>query len=151
VGSCDRPDGSARPADIRRGGNRFADRAQFSSAFQHLFHSAARSLSDSDYDAMIIGALAMDAAHSTAPAKFRPYIESVTTAGAGHVPVYTYAQGVRELNSGKKIDYVGLSSPWQFNRYHAITATYDAVKTDANGNIQVIATISASELATVIK
>jgi branched-chain amino acid transport system substrate-binding protein len=124
---------------------------QFSSAFQHLFHAAPRSLSDSDYDAMIVGALAMDAARSTDPAKFRPYIDAVTTAGAGHVPVYTYAQGLQELKRGKQIDYVGLSSPWQFNQYHAITATYDAVKTAPNGNVQLIGTISANQLATVIK
>lgn len=122
----------------------------FASAFQHLYHTQPRSLSDSDYDATIIGALAMDAAHSTNPSVFRKYIRAVTTPGSPHIPVHTYAQGAKLLAQGKAVDYVGLSSPWIFNTHHAITATYDAVTTYASGNIKIVGTIPAGDLTKLI-
>lgn len=121
---------------------------QFTTLFQQLFSSPPRTLSGNNYDAAIVAALAMDAAHSTDPTVYVSYIPKVTTPGSGVTVVTTYAQGVQALNAGKIIKYTGISSPMDFNSYHAITSDYQAVKTTADGSVQVLMTIPATELET---
>ncbi len=71
-----------------------------------------------DYDGVIIQALAATAANNVSPAVYNSYIPAVTEPGPGKVKVYTYAQGVKELKAGKKIEYVGASGVIKFNQYH---------------------------------
>lgn len=123
-----------------------AQGAHFISVFQQLFHTAPRALSGSNYDALMVGALAMDAANSTDPTVYVKSIAAVTTAGSGHTSVDNYQDALKLLQQGKSIKYVGLSSPMVFSTYHTITTPYEAVKTDSSGGVQIVATIPATNL-----
>ncbi len=120
--------------------------AHFIAIFNQLFHTAPRALSGSNYDALMVGALAMDAAHSIDPTVYVKYIGAVTNPASGHTSVDNYQDGFKLLQQGKSIKYVGLSSPMVFSATHTITTPYEAIKTDANGGIQIVATISATNL-----
>lgn len=76
------------------------------------------------YDGTIIGALAMVAAKSTNPAVYYKYVSQVTTPGPGVHDVYSYAQGVSDLNKGEQIKYIGVTGPLTFNKYHRPTGAY---------------------------
>ncbi|HVC24301.1 MAG TPA: ABC transporter substrate-binding protein [Acidimicrobiales bacterium] len=115
-------------------------------AFTKMFHTPPRSLSSSDYDATIVAALAMDAAHSTDPRVYQRYVMKVTTPGRGVTDVNSYRQGEQLLAAGKRIKYVGLSSSMTFSKYHSLAVTYDVVKTDASGNVTVVGTIPDAKL-----
>jgi len=72
-----------------------------------------------DYDSVVITALAMTAAKSTSPRTYNSFITKVTAASAGATVVHNYADGVKALKAGKKIQYVGASGPLVFDRYHS--------------------------------
>jgi ABC-type branched-subunit amino acid transport system substrate-binding protein len=85
-----------------------------------------------DYDAVIIASLAMNAAHSTDPVKYRPFITSVTgPAQAGATVVHTYAQGVSALQASKTIRYSGAGGLISFNKYHNAATPFGALKLNA--------------------
>jgi ABC-type branched-subunit amino acid transport system substrate-binding protein len=73
---------------------------------------------EADYDALILTALAMDAAKSTNPVVADPWLAKITTAGSGKTVVYTYAEGLAALKAGKQIQYVGASGPIAFDKWH---------------------------------
>lgn len=73
---------------------------------------------EADYDAVILAALAMDAAHSTNPVVANPWLGKVTTPGSGKTIVYTYPQGLAALKAGKQIQYIGASGPITFDKWH---------------------------------
>jgi branched-chain amino acid transport system substrate-binding protein len=66
-----------------------------------------------DYDMIITLSLAADAAKSTDPAKFVPFIRMV--ANPPGLVVSSYTAGLEALKEGKKIDYNGASSPVDFD------------------------------------
>lgn len=83
----------------------------------------------SDYDAVIVGALAMVAAKSTNPTVFQKYISAVTgVVNPGDVVVHTFAQGAAALSSGKKIRYSGAGGLVIFNKYHNVAVPFGGVK-----------------------
>lgn len=120
--------------------------AHFKSVFDQLFHTAPRALSGSNYDALMVGALAMDAAHSTDPKVYVKYISAVTDQSSGHASVDNYKDAYTLIQQGKAIKYVGISSPMVFSATHTITTPYEAVKTDSSGGIQIVADIPATDL-----
>jgi ABC-type branched-subunit amino acid transport system substrate-binding protein len=67
------------------------------------------------YDGVIAFALAMDAAKSTDPAVWVPFIAKVTSPSSGDTVVSTYAEGLAALKAGKTIQYVGASGLMVFN------------------------------------
>ena len=73
---------------------------------------------EADYDAVILAALAMDAAKSTDPVVADPWLAKITTAGSGKAVVYTYPQGLAALKTGKQIQYIGASGPVKFDKWH---------------------------------
>jgi branched-chain amino acid transport system substrate-binding protein len=87
------------------------------------------------YGAFILEALAMTAAHSIKPAVYNNYINGVANPGAGKTVVYSYAQGVKLLNEGKKIQYVGPAGPYNFNKWHNSYAGQIAETFLANGSV----------------
>ena len=72
-----------------------------------------------DYDSVVITALAMTAAKSTSPRTYNSFITKVTAASAGATVVHNYADGLKALKAGKKVQYVGASGPLVFDRYHS--------------------------------
>jgi ABC-type branched-subunit amino acid transport system substrate-binding protein len=80
------------------------------------------------YDGVIIQALAMVASKSVKPAVYNSFIPSVTSPGAGKVVVYNFASGEQALQKGKKIQYIGVSGPLVFNKWHNVYGNQVAVQ-----------------------
>ncbi|HEY6310526.1 MAG TPA: ABC transporter substrate-binding protein [Streptosporangiaceae bacterium] len=104
-----------------------------------------------DYDSVIVMALAATAAKSTSPAVWNASIPAVTTASPGAVPVHSFADGVAALNAGKKIDYVGAAGGIDFNQWHNSSGGFEIGAYQSNGNLALVSSISAAELAPLIK
>lgn len=103
----------------------------------------------SDYDAVIVGALAMVAAKSTNPSVFRKYISKVTgVVGPKDTVVYTFAQGVAALKSGKTIRYSGASGLLIFNKYHNVAVPFGGLKlNDSNGKFTSVGQLPLSAVS----
>ena len=80
------------------------------------------------YDGLTMQALAMVAAKSTSPPKFNPWIAKVSAPGPGKVTVYNFAAGKAALLHHKRIHYVGVSGPVNFNKWHNYYGNQVAVK-----------------------
>jgi ABC-type branched-subunit amino acid transport system substrate-binding protein len=99
----------------------------------------------SDYDDVIIAALAMDAAHSDSPSVYNRYITKVTAPSSGATIVHTYAAGKAALAKGKHIEYVGAVGPIHFNRWHNAGNSF-AIERYVNGNWKVSSLVTAAEI-----
>ena len=104
-----------------------------------------------DYDGVIVMALAATAAKSTSPSVWNAYIPKVTTASPGAVVVHSYADGVAALQAGKTIDYVGATGIIAWNQYHNSTGGFEVAAYQPNGNLTLVASITAAHLAPLIK
>ena len=100
------------------------------------------SFSESGYDAVIVLALAMDAAKSTDGSVYNKDIMQVTAPGAGKQVVYTYAAGQAALAAGHQIQYIGASGPILFNAYHNSFGSQAVEEFPANAPAVVVGTIS---------
>ena len=100
------------------------------------------SFSESGYDAVIVLALAMDAAKSTDGSVYNKDIMQVTAPGAGKQVVYTYAAGKAALAAGHQIQYIGASGPILFNAYHNSFGSQAVEEFPANAPAVVVGTIS---------
>jgi branched-chain amino acid transport system substrate-binding protein len=100
------------------------------------------------YDAVNVMALAMMAAKSTSPAVFNPYVVKVTEPGAGKKVVGTFAAGKAALQAGRQIQYVGAGGPIVFNHWHNSTGAFETAKY-ANGNITLVGSVSAAQIAAI--
>lgn len=100
------------------------------------------SFSESGYDAVIVLALAMDAAKSTDGSVYNKDIMQVTAPGAGKQVVYTYAAGKAALAAGHQIQYIGASGPILFNAYHNSFGSQAVEEFPANASAVVVGTIS---------
>jgi branched-chain amino acid transport system substrate-binding protein len=100
------------------------------------------SFSESGYDAVIVLALAMDAAKSTSGSVYNTFIMQVTAPGAGKQVVYTYAAGQAALAAGHQIQYIGASGPILFNSYHNSFGAQAVEQFPANAPAVVVGTIS---------
>lgn len=99
------------------------------------------------YDGVITQALAMNAAKSTNPKKYNKYIKKVTEPGRHKKKVYTYAQGVRALKHGKKIQYYGVTGLIHFDKYHNSFANETAVTVNAQDTPTVVKLITEKQIA----
>jgi ABC-type branched-subunit amino acid transport system substrate-binding protein len=70
------------------------------------------------YSSVILTALAATAAHSVVSSVYNSYIPQVANPGPGKTIVYNYADGVKALNAGKHIEYVGPAGAFHFDQYH---------------------------------
>ncbi|GAC1567483.1 MAG: ABC transporter substrate-binding protein [Ktedonobacteraceae bacterium] len=117
---------------------------EFAQLYQAKFNATPVELADYGYDGMNVLALAADAAGSlngdTVGGKMR------TVANPPGTTVYDYKTGYADLKAGKKINYDGASGPMDFNAYNNVTGGFDAVQSDAVGNIKVVLTITAQQL-----
>jgi branched-chain amino acid transport system substrate-binding protein len=100
------------------------------------------SFSESGYDAVIVLALAMDAAKSTDGSVYNKDIMQVTAPGAGKQVVYTYAAGKAALAAGHQIQYIGASGPILFNAFHNSFGSQAVEEFPANAPAVVVGTIS---------
>jgi len=118
--------------------------AEFTQLYQKKFGSTPVELADYGYDALNVLALACDAANSTngdaVGAKMR------TVANPPGTTVSDYATGYKDLKAGMKINYDGASGPMDFNAHNNVFGGFDAVQSDAAGNITTVLTITAQQL-----
>ncbi len=101
------------------------------------------------YDAVIVSALAATAAKSTSPAVWNASIPAVTTASP--VVVHSFAAGVAALQAGKKIDYVGAAGVIDFNQWHNSTGGFEIAAYQPSGDLALVDSITAAQLAPLIK
>ena len=104
-----------------------------------------------DYDSVIVMALAATAAKITSPAAWNASIPAVTTASPGAVVVHSYADGVAALKAGEKIDYVGAAGVIDINQGHNSGGGFQIDAYQPNGNLALVSSITAAELAPLIK
>lgn len=102
-----------------------------------------------NYSGVILQSLAATAAHSVKSSVYNSYITKVSQAGPGKTPVYTYAQGVKLLNEGKQIQYIGAAGPFSFNQYHNSYSGDIVQQYTAAGKLVTIASISESQITAV--
>jgi ABC-type branched-subunit amino acid transport system substrate-binding protein len=101
------------------------------------------------YDSVLLMALAATATKSTNPAVWNAYIPTLTTPGA--MVVHTYAEGLAALHAGKKIDYVGATGIIAFNQWHNSGGGFEIAAYQSNGNLNLVRSITAAQLAPLIK
>jgi ABC-type branched-subunit amino acid transport system substrate-binding protein len=101
------------------------------------------------YDSVLLMALAATATKSTNPAVWNAAIPAITTAGG--VVVHTYAEGLAALKAGKKIDYVGATGIIAFNQWHNSGGGFEIAAYQSNGNLNLVRSITAAQLAPLIK
>ncbi|PZA07545.1 ABC transporter substrate-binding protein [Meiothermus sp. Pnk-1] len=80
------------------------------------------------YDATTVLALAIEAAKSTDPAVFKKYIRDVS--GPPGQRVYSFAEGVTALKSGKAINYEGASSAIDFDESGDVRPAFGVYKVE---------------------
>lgn len=121
-----------------------AGTAEFNKLYQQKFNTTPVELANYGYDGMNILALAADAAGSlngdAVGAKMR------TVANPPGTAVSDYATAYKALKAGTKINYEGASGPMDFNDHNNVFGGFDAVQSDASGNVTVALTITAAQL-----
>ena len=96
------------------------------------------------YDAVVIGALAMEKAKSTSGPVYNNAILQVTADRPGSVKVHTYAQGVAALKSGKPIDYIGVEGQLLFDSHHNVSSAFEIFKAHPDGSLKSLGIIPAA-------
>jgi ABC-type branched-subunit amino acid transport system substrate-binding protein len=120
--------------------------ASFSKVYQKVNGHAPDSGASFAYDCTIDFALAITKAGSTSgPSIIKQMIAVSNPPG---IQVNDYATAVKDLKSGKKINYQGVSGPLDFNRYHNVTGAWDVVQGngDSAGDVKVLETISGAQI-----
>ena len=100
-----------------------------------------------DYDGVIIMALAMLAAHSFKPSVYNSAVLKITQPGAGQTVVYSFAQGKAALAKGQSIRYVGAGGAVDFNQWHNNNQPFSAVGYTNSGASRTAGIVTGSELA----
>lgn len=86
------------------------------------------------YDAVILAALAAQAAGKATGAGIKSQITNISKAGAGKVTVTNFKDGLAALKAGKKINYDGYSGPIEFDKNGDPTGAFIGIyKFDAKG------------------
>jgi ABC-type branched-subunit amino acid transport system substrate-binding protein len=104
-----------------------------------------------DYDSVIVMALAATAVNSTSPAVWNASIPAVTTASPVAEVVHTYAAGVAALKAHKKIDYVGAAGIIDFNKWHNSSGGFEIAAYQSSGDLAPVSLITAAQLAPLIR
>jgi branched-chain amino acid transport system substrate-binding protein len=109
------------------------------------------SYSMTDYDSVVVMALAATVAKTTSPAVWNAFIPAVTTPSTKATVVHTYAAGLAALRDHKKIEYVGASGVIDFNKWHNSGGGFQVGAYQTNGNLNPVSLITAAQLAPLIK
>ena len=68
------------------------------------------------YDAVVLAALAAQAAGKATGPAIKAQLTNVSLAGAGKVTVTSFAAGLKAIKAGKKVNYDGFSGPIEFDK-----------------------------------
>lgn len=97
------------------------------------------------YDGLNIMAIAMVEAHSTDPSVYVKYIKRVTN-NPGATVVGSYAQAVRLLKKGKRIQYWGAAGQFAYNQYQWPPSPFSLLKLTPKGGLNNVYTASAKSV-----
>jgi ABC-type branched-subunit amino acid transport system substrate-binding protein len=89
---------------------------------------------ETDYDAIVIMALAMIMAKTPDPSFYNQYIPQVVGDSPGATEVHSYQEGKDALASGKKIKYVGAGGAVAFDKWHNSNGAFEIVGYSASDN-----------------
>jgi ABC-type branched-subunit amino acid transport system substrate-binding protein len=98
------------------------------------------------YDGINLAALAMFMSKSTSPSVYAPDMIKIGNGVPGATVVYSFAQGAAALEAGKTIRYEGPGGPTNFDSYHDSTGIFQIDTYSANGNVNVVGNLSATQL-----
>ncbi len=121
----------------------------FDNAYQKKFGGKPVELANYGYDAMNVMALAWQKAGATSGKSVFQAMHDV--ASAPGTACTSFAECSSLLKAGKDINYEGASGPVDFNAYGNVTAGFEAVKVDTQGNAKVLMAISAKDLEPYMK
>jgi ABC-type branched-subunit amino acid transport system substrate-binding protein len=102
------------------------------------------------FDGINVMALAMDMAHSTQGSKFDKDIGVIAAKRPGAVAVHSYAQGAKDLASGKQIYYAGVTGPITFNKYHNSPGEFAGFDFTSSEGSRTLGLISPAKVASTI-
>ena len=100
---------------------------------------------ESIYDAVILGALAATAAKDASGVGIKSQLTEISKAGAGKVTVTNFADGVKALKAGKKINYDGKTGAIEFDKNGDPTGAYIGIyRYSAAGTFKLVKTVLGS-------
>jgi ABC-type branched-subunit amino acid transport system substrate-binding protein len=102
---------------------------------------------ETDYDAIVMMALAMLEAKTPDPSFFNKFIPAVVGNAAGATEVHSYKEGMDALAAGKTINYVGAGGPISFDTYQNSTGAFELVGFASNGSNPQLDIVSAADIA----
>jgi branched-chain amino acid transport system substrate-binding protein len=102
---------------------------------------------ETDYDAVVIMALAMLMAKTPDPSFYNTYIPQVVANAPGATEVHTYKEGMDALAAGKTINYVGAGGPVVFDKWHNSSGAFEVVGYSADGTYPHLDVVSADDIA----
>src|SRR5258706_7299401 len=124
-----------------QGGN---GRALFDQLYLKKYGSAPVQLADYSYDALILLALAADAAGSTNGNAVGAMMKTI--ANPPGTMVSDYATAYQDLKAGKKINYEGASGSLDFNDHNYVYEPFDVLQFDASGNPKFVTTVPVNQI-----
>lgn len=103
------------------------------------------------FDGVNVMALAMVMAKSTKGPAFNADIMKIATKRAGSVVVHSFAEGVAQLKKGHHIEYVGVTGPITFNKYHNSPGEFAGFAFTAQEGSRTLGLIAPAKVASTIK
>jgi branched-chain amino acid transport system substrate-binding protein len=103
--------------------------------------------SETDYDAIVMMALAMIMAKTPDPTFYNKYIPQVVGDTPGALEVHSFKEGMDALAAGRTIRYVGAGGPIVLDQYHNASGAFELVGYVASGSPPQLATVSAADIA----
>lgn len=117
----------------------------FINRYQKLYHTKTAAVSaPQGYDSLIVAALAMQKAGSINGAKWNSKITAVSNPPG--TKVFTFSQGKKLLAHNKKINYEGVGSSVDFNKYHNVIGPFGVYQFGSDGSIKPVANITSAKL-----
>jgi len=102
---------------------------------------------ESLYDAVILGALAAQSAKDASGPGIKSQLTEISKAGAGKVTVTSFADGLKALKAGKKINYDGKTGAIEFDANGDPTGAFIGIqKYGTNGKFTLLKTVLGSSV-----
>ena len=99
------------------------------------------------YDAVILNAIAAQAAGKASGPAIITQLTNISKSGAGKTTVTDFAAALKAIKAGKKVNYDGLSGPIEFDENGDPTGAYIGIyKYDATGNFSLVRTVAGNSV-----
>ena len=99
------------------------------------------------YDAVVLAALAAEAAGTATGAAIKSELTNVSLTGKGKTTVTSFAAGQKAIAAGKKVNYDGFSGPIEFDKNGDPTGAFIGIyKYNANGKNILVRTVAGNSV-----